>query len=30
MSDPVSGTTIAAGGLMGASVFGFATSILMD
>ncbi len=27
MSDPVSGTTVAAGGLMGASVFGLATGI---
>ena len=27
MSDPVSGTTIAAGGLMGASMFGLATGI---
>ena len=27
MSDPVSGTTIAGGGLMGASFFGFATGI---
>lgn len=27
MSDPVSGTTVAAGGLMGASVFGIATGI---
>ncbi|MEG7485062.1 putative holin, partial [Citrobacter freundii] len=27
MSDPVSGTTVAAGGLLGASMFGFATGI---
>lgn len=27
MSDPVTGTTIAAGGLMGASLFGLATGI---
>lgn len=27
MSDPVSGTTVAAGGLMGAGVFGFVTGI---
>ncbi|EKZ6752862.1 phage holin family protein [Klebsiella pneumoniae] len=27
MSDPVSGTTVAAGGLMGASMFGLATGI---
>ncbi len=27
MSDPVSGTTVAAGGLMGASIFGLATGI---
>ena len=27
MFDPVSGTTVAAGGLMGASMFGFATGL---
>jgi hypothetical protein len=27
MSDPVSGTSVAAGGLMGASMFGLATGI---
>ncbi|HBM4916799.1 TPA: hypothetical protein LXQ92_004698, partial [Enterobacter hormaechei] len=27
MSDPVSGATVAAGGLMGASIFGLATGI---